>query len=261
LPSVAIPVGLENFGYEVFSNCTSLTDVTIFAGVGSIGVAAFLDCTALTSVEIRESLVSIGDRAFSGCNALASITMPASLESIGNSAFFFCRNLKTLIFKGDAPEIKSNVFYLTASELTIYYLSGSTGFTTPKWQGHPSVMLDESTLSGSYLWLLEHGFAPNTPLSDDPNHDGVDLLMAWALGLDPNRNLAGALPRARLVSNALEISFRASNPDVVYTVETSTDMRNWTSEGVNLSGSSSNPIASVPRDAPRRFLRLVVEEK
>jgi hypothetical protein len=44
-------------------------------------------------------------------------------------------------------------------------------------------------------------------------------------------------------------------------VETSTDMHNWTTEGVTLSGSSSNPIASVPRDGPQRFLRLVVEEK
>jgi hypothetical protein len=85
--------------------------------------------------------------------------------------------------------------------------------------------------------------------------------MAWALNLDPNENLAGSLPKGVLTPAEFSISFYGANPDVIYRVETSTDMTNWTSSGVSLTGPPENRTAIVPASSATRYLRLVVEEK
>lgn len=61
--------------------------------VTSIGDHAFSDCGSLSSITIAEGVVSIGERAFSSCHNLTSITVPKSVTSIGDNAFSDCSNL------------------------------------------------------------------------------------------------------------------------------------------------------------------------
>ena len=58
----------------------------------------------------------------------------------------------------------------------------------------------------------------------------------------------------------LSLAFHGSAAGIVYSMETSSDLQNWTTEGVSLSGTDADGrvTASVPRDSPQRFLRLVV---
>ena len=71
---------------QAFSNCTSLTSITIPDSVTSIGASAFEYCNALTSITIPDSVTSIGDYAFGACYALTDIyfnsTTPPSLGSV-----------------------------------------------------------------------------------------------------------------------------------------------------------------------------------
>jgi hypothetical protein len=62
--------------------------------------------------------------------------------------------------------------------------------------------------------------------------------------------------------SSLSLSFHAAAPGITYTVETSTDLQNWTTDGVNWSelAEDGHRTASVERNGPRRFLRLVVSE-
>jgi len=86
-----------------------------------------------------------------------------------------------------------NVFELTASGFTIYYLSSATGFESPTWLGYPAI---GTGVAGDELgsWLLSKGLPADIDITLDANGDGVNLLMAYALNLDPDHDLSRSLP-------------------------------------------------------------------
>ena len=84
--SVSVPSQLggcnvTDIGDYAFSDCTSLTSITIPNGVTSIGWYAFSDCTSLTSVVIPDGVTSIDASTFYGCTSLASITVADNNQS------------------------------------------------------------------------------------------------------------------------------------------------------------------------------------
>ncbi|MBO5927558.1 MAG: leucine-rich repeat domain-containing protein, partial [Clostridia bacterium] len=92
LKTVVITGG-TSIGSFAFSDCSSLTSVTIGDSVTSIGSSAFRNCTSLTSIVIPNSVTSIGSYAFSYCYSLTSIVIPDSVTSIGDYAFSYCYSL------------------------------------------------------------------------------------------------------------------------------------------------------------------------
>jgi len=253
-----VPPGVADLGDGAFSGCESLTGVDLPAGLSRISDSAFFYCESLARIEIPDSVLSIEDWAFFRCSSLTSVVIPANVADIQLSAFGNCSSLGAATFLGNAPTMGSRVFESAKHGFAVYFFNGATGFATPEWNGYPTVEIDEA-LHPAARWLAGHGLRPDTPLDEDANGDGVDLHIAWALNLDPNENLAGSMPQAVLAPGALSITHYAANPAVTYIVETSTDLANWTDSGVNLSGPADNRTATVPRDAPRRFLRLRVE--
>ena len=292
--SYTIPEGVTSIGYWAFSGCDSLTSVTIPEGLTSIGGGAFFYCSGLTvitvdaanteygslngvlfdksqstliqypagmsgSYTIPSSVTSIEDSAFYACVDLTSVTIPSSVASIGGSAFYACSGLRSAFFQGDAPALGSNVFLNAGAGFTVYCPNGSAGFTSPTWEGYPSVGIDQSVHPAA-TWLLTHNLPYDTALDQDLNGDGVSLLMAYALNLDPNLNLAGGMPRAVLGANTIGIEFYAGTPGIIYSVETSTDLEEWMTDGVVFSDidPDGQRTATVTRGSSGRFLRLVV---
>ena len=84
-----IEYGITSIGESAFSNCRSLTSVTIPETVTSIGYWTFGNCSSLESITIPDTVTSIGKSAFSGCLSLTSLTIPESVTSIGENAFAY----------------------------------------------------------------------------------------------------------------------------------------------------------------------------
>jgi hypothetical protein len=120
----------------------------------------------------------------------------------------------------------------------------------------------EALPQGAALWLARNGLPQDTDLALDLNGDGVSLLMAYALGLDPSLNQAGSLLVPVVDQEKFGISFYGANPRVEYTVERSIDMKQWTAQDVLITepDASGQRTAWIDRNFARSFLRLVVSE-
>ncbi len=111
LTSITIPDSVISIGSAAFYNCRSLTSITIPDSVTSIGGSAFYNCSSLTSITIPNSVTSISSSAFEYCTSLTSITVPDSVTRIGSYAFDNCRSLTSITIPDSVTSIGYSAFY------------------------------------------------------------------------------------------------------------------------------------------------------
>jgi hypothetical protein len=152
LTSVTIPDSVIFIDSNAFTGCSGLTSLTIGNSLTGIGYAVFSGCAALTSVTIPNSVTSIGQFAFSSCTGLTSVTVGSGVTTIGDRAFYWCAALTAAYFLGNAPTMSTDVFASSATGFTVWYVSGTTGWTNP-WYGYPTATFS-ATLMLSSSWNL-----------------------------------------------------------------------------------------------------------
>jgi len=209
LTSITIPESVTRIGYSAFSGCTGLTSITIPESVTRIGGAAFSECTGLTNVVIPNSVTCIEWDTFNSCTSLTSIIIPDSVTNIGSFAFGNCTALQSMCFQGDAPQCKADAFSWWVDEdsaasinnpnLTIYYIDGKEGWTTPTWNGYPTATWDGVNLpkphehdykavvtaptcteQGYTTHICECGASYVDAYTDALGHDWGDPVYEWA---------------------------------------------------------------------------------
>ena len=259
LASVTLPGSVNTIGTYAFYGCASLTSVIIPGNVTTVGEGVFGECASLTSVTLLNGVVQIGGFAFSGCQSLTSVIIPGSVTTIGEYAFFSDGHLKSAVFAGNAPTMGWRVFDNAADGFSVYFFHGATGFTSPTWNDGQNVYPSSET-GAVALWLLSYGFDCDADMQSEPNHDGVSLLMAYALNLDPSRNQGDRVPHPSISGNQMSLAFYAGSPGITYCVETSTDLTTWHSDTATLSAPDSNQVvtATIPMTGLRCFMRLKV---
>ena len=261
ITSASVGSGMTSLGPNTFSDCTNLTSVSLSPNITIIGSGTFGDCESLPSITIPDGVVAIENSAFAGCDSLFSVVIPAGVTTIEKFAFDRCGSLSAALFLGDAPSTFGvEVFEDAAADFELCFLPGSSGFTEPTWQDFPSKAL-VTTPTEPEVWLLNNGYPMDTNLNDDPNGDGVKLLMAYALNLNPRRNPGGGLPKPELDSANLSITFFGDRDDITYRVETSTGLQTWTTTGVTTGAPDADGLrtASSNLGPGRQFLRLVTQ--
>ena len=151
IKAVQFSSGITTIGILAFYECSGLTEVVIPGNVTTIGNSAFYECSGLTEVVIPGNVTTIGNSAFYECSSLTELVIPDSVTSIGSYAFWGC-GLTSAEFLGNAPStFGENVFGYKRSNFTIFYHSGTTGWTSPKWNGYNAVCRDKITTDFSTL--------------------------------------------------------------------------------------------------------------
>ena len=80
IESVTIPEGVGRIGNYGFANCANLRSITVSAE--TVGWQAFTNCDSLTDITLNSTVKTIERGAFSDCGALKSITIPDSVTQI-----------------------------------------------------------------------------------------------------------------------------------------------------------------------------------
>ena len=127
---------ITKIGDYAFSDCSSLTSITIPDTVNSIGDWAFYNCDSLTSITIPDTVNSIGDWAFYNCYSLTSITIPDGVTHIGDRAFCYCNNLTKVICTATTPPLGGiAMFHNNAKVRKIFVPSESVELykSAPNW--------------------------------------------------------------------------------------------------------------------------------
>lgn len=117
--SIVIPSSVSNggnnyivssIGSDAFSQCGSLTSVSIPHSVTSIGSGAFYRCAGLPSLTIPNSVKTIEENAFSRCTGLTSISIPNSVTIIEDGVFYMCSGLNKVTLPNGVTSIGDDVF-------------------------------------------------------------------------------------------------------------------------------------------------------
>lgn len=117
----------------------------------------------------------------------------------------------------------------------------------------------EAIVATTYAqWRTQRNIPEATSDNSDDDHDGVPLLMEYALDLSPQVPDAAGLPRAVLANGVMEFHYLHARPDLLYVVEGSTALNGWDDEGVDQGTQPLHRVAKVGMAASKGFLRLNV---
>lgn len=175
LAEINIPDSVAEVCDYAFCGCTNLNNLDLGSGVIGIGDCAFYNCRTMKTVVIPDSVIIVGNHAFEQCESLISVTIGNGVGEIGSCAFGFCGSLTSVIigtgittignqafggynrlstvkFLGNAPaNFGTDVFYDASSTFTVFYHSGTSGWTSPTWNGYAATCIDEEITDFSTL--------------------------------------------------------------------------------------------------------------
>ena len=186
ITSVTIPDSVTVIGELAFANCENLVSIDLGNGVESIDAAAFFN-TGLIAVDVGDQVWAIGNQTFSSCRQLKRVYLPGDLVYLGNRVFEDCPDVDYVVFKGNAPLEAGDSIFPETLGFTVYYYEGSSGFSSPVWQGRRSVMLPVPSELGGELRIASFTHQGDSVLLVVSGQEGwtYELQRSTDLGVTP----------------------------------------------------------------------------
>ncbi|MCR5249292.1 MAG: leucine-rich repeat protein [Lachnospiraceae bacterium] len=145
-----IPESVTSIGKYAFAGCKGFSGIlTMNAGVTSISEGVFQRCY-FTEAILPQTLTEIEKQAFGYCDTLTKITIPPLVDYVG-IAFGYDSydkaNPRSVYFEGNAPTNSKDPDYAPStlkqafghnSKVTLYYIEGKEGWTSPTWHEYPT---------------------------------------------------------------------------------------------------------------------------
>ena len=123
-----------------FSQCSSLTNVTLHEGTQTIGLCSFRECTSLTTINYPSSLTVIDTGAFQYDSLLAiPLILPEGLTTLGLLAYGDCSSIVTAYLPGSIGEIPGETFYGCTSLATVTIGDGITAIGEQAFNHCPNI--------------------------------------------------------------------------------------------------------------------------
>lgn len=101
---MVIPDNVTDIGVATFTDCQSLTNITLSKNITIIKKFMFANCSKLTDVVIPDGVVKIEMAAFKNCTNLIKVVIPNSVTSIEQDIFKRCESLKNIYYKGTGDQ-------------------------------------------------------------------------------------------------------------------------------------------------------------
>ena len=99
LQYVKLPDELITVGEYTFGSCGNLKTVTLSKNM-DLSIGIFSDCTSLKQITVPYNITSIPENAFFNCTNLEKVYLPASIMQIGDTAFCQAKKLKIDVYNG-----------------------------------------------------------------------------------------------------------------------------------------------------------------
>ncbi len=135
------------YTYSIIDNKAVITGYTGTAS--SVIVPAFLGGCPVTQ---------LNSRSFENLTGMIRVTLPVTLTQIATDAFFGCGNLRYAYFMGNAPTVSGTLGSGSPIGVTVYYRSGTTGWTDSPWSGS-AVGIVPGDISGDGLFNMTDAVA------------------------------------------------------------------------------------------------------
>lgn len=110
LTSITLPNNLTSIGNVCFDNCSSLQNINLPTSIVSLGSSCFHGCLSLTNIVLPNTLTSIPNYCFRRCLSLTSVTLPSGLTDIGRFCFHNCSSLSNISLPNTLTSISDSCF-------------------------------------------------------------------------------------------------------------------------------------------------------